>query len=183
MAFFWFMSASEIDYAAMAQRNPFYLKKIAPNIRDLLDILKIEDTLLDAGCGEGYGYTKFGHAKYSGIDIVEKHILRARKNNPGVRFEVGDIFNLKEKWDVVFCSRVLMHHEDYEGNIGALKTITERLLLVVIPIGQEVRVIEEHKGRYVQFDSYSRRRILETHPLRVRIHDPYATVIYDPSLS
>ena len=176
------MSASAIN-PAMSQRNPWHLKKIAANIADLQAVLREQDELLDAGCCEGHLYDRLGHERYTGIDILGANINEARTRRPGVRFEKGDIFALTEKWDVEFCSRYMLHLPDFEGAIKFLRGIAKRFLIVVIPIGDESCITETYKGKEVQFRTFSRECVLETRPLRVRMHNPYSTVIYDPRLS
>ena len=62
--------------------------------------LNSKDKILDLGCGNGLITEYLGNylgAKITGVDISEATIARANirvKNNPNVRFEVGDISNL-----------------------------------------------------------------------------------------
>ena len=177
------MTGSINNYAPLYQRNPEHLKKIRPNIGDLRDILKAEDSLLDAGCCEGHLYETLAHEKYAGIDIFPPNITKAKLRHPDADFRVGDILNLKSRWDVVFCCRVLMHLPDYEQNIERLKNTAKRLLIVVVPIGQEHLEVENIKGASVEFRTYSEDRIRKTNPSSILKRHTYSTVIYDPRLS
>jgi len=72
-------------------------------------------SLLDLGCGLGcfYGYLKGTGWKgdYTGIDILDFMVNRARARFPGARFEKRDILRNppREKWDYVFVNGVFNH--------------------------------------------------------------------------
>lgn len=170
-----------LDYKAMYQRRPNELDKIAPSIRDLKGILSPEDTLLDAGCCEGHLYEYLGHDKYTGIDIVPENIAAAKERLPNVRFEVWNVLELKEVWDVVFCSRVLMHLPNYEENVEMLRKIAKKKLVVVIPQRGSYTSIETNKlgvRGTVMFRSFSGAELGPSNPEKVIKHEKFSTVIY-----
>ncbi len=70
-------------------------------------------TVLDVGCGYGYLFSRIKRhgIKFSGFDIAETAIIKARKLNPDVTLFVDDFINLrhKEKYDLVICREVLWY--------------------------------------------------------------------------
>lgn len=68
--------------------------------------------LLDVGCGAGELFRALRqrgvNADYTGIDILNKMVSLARRNNPDGTFVQGDLFTRspfdRKQFDVVFCS-------------------------------------------------------------------------------
>jgi ubiquinone/menaquinone biosynthesis C-methylase UbiE len=163
-----------LDYRGMKQQGD--VPKIEENIADLLEFLKSDDTILDAGCGIADLYRRVGN--YTGIDINPENITEARKTYPDADLRVGDIFKLADLWDVVWCSRVLLHLPNLEKNIDYLKSLARKYVFVLVPIGEESCEIEKVGDYRVEFRTYSRERIEKTHPSEIRMRKRYATVIY-----
>lgn len=164
---------------AMHQRNPHFLKKIHKNLDDLKEFLKPEDELLDVGCCEGHLFHHLKHEKYTGIDLFPENIAEARRNHPTGRFEVCNLFDLKGQWDVVFCSRVLIHVPDFELAVKTLRSCTRKHCLVTLAMGID-RCERDVEGCY--FRTFSKETVYKTGPLEIRPHPQYATVIYGPLL-
>lgn len=104
--------------------------------------------VLDVGCGNGIISIQLGKSGFNvtGIDVSEKTIETARKNNPfpNVQFRVQSAEQLVasgELFDVIVCSEVLEHLD----NPGALlKTLHQSLkadgiLIVTVPNGHGPR--------------------------------------------
>lgn len=53
------------------------------NLGHLREVLKAEDELLDVGCYHGHLYDYLGHEKYTGIDLFQDHIDKARELHRG----------------------------------------------------------------------------------------------------
>ena len=167
---------------AMGQIKPSKLIKISKNMDDLMEFLSPEDELLDAGCFKGHLYEALHHQRYTGIDLFYDNIKEARQNFPGVRFEQKDLFDLKGKWDVVFCCRVLMHIPRFRDAISILRRCARKKLIVVLPIGDDAMLLEDVEGGRVYFRTFSEGMIQDTGGT-VRLRHPYSTAIYDPLLS
>lgn len=91
----------------------------------LLPHLRPEHRLLDVGCGPGTITADLGGrvAEVLGVDPSASVIEEARRDHPGVAFEVGDLFELDERrWDVVHAHQVLQHLAD---PVGALRRMGE----------------------------------------------------------
>jgi SAM-dependent methyltransferase len=159
----------------MRQGNPHRFLKLSPNLADLREILRPEDSLLDAGCCEGHLYDELKHENYTGIDIVPEHISKAKSRNPSVRYEVGDILNLNETWDVVWCSRVLMHLPNYEKSVESLRKIARRKLIVLVPMWGRFTDIDKENGG-ILFRSFAKDELGGTE--KVISHPSFSTVMY-----
>ena len=84
-----------------------------------------EDVVLDYGCARGaYTTALAGDVKeIRGIDISPKMIELAREKSKGIQFEVGSIFDVDEKYDVVLTYNVLHLLENIEDVIGKIDDI------------------------------------------------------------
>ena len=166
----------------MGQSNPGKLKKILGNIEDMKRLVLPEDTVLDVGCYHGHLSEHLGYAKYAGMDLYEENVAQARETHPGFEFFQGDLFDLTGKWDVVICSRVLMHIPHFEIAVERLRSCCRKALIVLIPIGQDECSSVDVPGGKVYFRIYPRERVVATGPQQIIKHAPYCTVIYGPNL-
>ncbi|MFV2110230.1 class I SAM-dependent methyltransferase [Micromonospora sp. LOL_015] len=64
-------------------------------------------SVLDLGCGTAYKLAYLHEIGYqcTGIDYVEATVSHARREHPGIRFEAGDIRDVRidQKYDVILC--------------------------------------------------------------------------------
>jgi SAM-dependent methyltransferase len=102
-----------------------------------LDNISSSDTILDIGCGNGaLAYDLAGKAKFvTGIDIVERNIIKAREkyNQVNIKYLVGDATKgLKgQKFDVIILSNVLEHIEARIAFLGQIKGLAGKYLIRV----------------------------------------------------
>lgn len=79
-------------------------------------ILKINPkSLLDIGCGDGYLINSLEYnkeKKFLGIDLSERAIKFANAFSNGYEFKKFDLFDIKEKFDVVTLIEVIEHIPD-----------------------------------------------------------------------
>lgn len=119
----------------------------------LLEDIDINDyRILDAGCakGEGTNILKqyFTRSDIIGIDFSESAIKEAKNNYPVCNFYCEDINNIKDKYDVVFCSNVLEHFKNPFSVLDNLLEVTDKYLLILLPF-QEENLTDEH---FIRFD-------------------------------
>jgi len=85
--------------------------------------------ILDFGCGLGDLYDFLQSNKiitdYHGIDITPEFIEEAKKKYPNGKFLLGDIFDVKEKYDYVFASGSLSFK--VKDNDNFYKSIVKKL--------------------------------------------------------
>jgi len=121
----------------------------------------------DVGCGPGYvtGYLHDAGVDAFGIDLSPEMIAIARRDYPGLRFEVGTMTDLDLADDslvglVAFWS--VIHVPDYAipGVFEQFRRVLrpQGLLLVGFHVGDETRHTSEgYTGRPVNVDSHRRR--------------------------
>ena len=121
----------------------------------------------DVGCGPGYvtGYLHDAGVDVFGIDLSPEMIAIARRDYPGLRFEVGTMTDLDLADDslvgiVAFWS--VIHVPDYAipGVFEQFRRVLrpQGLLLVGFHVGDETRHTSEgYTGRPVNVDSHRRR--------------------------
>lgn len=103
-------------------------------------VYKPRMSVLDVGCAAGHyynGLTRLDpNLAYTGVDATLKYIEFARKhfkNKTNVRFEHGDIFDLKDSTlssDIVFCCNVLLHLPDFRIPIRNLLRVMKKHLFI-----------------------------------------------------
>lgn len=123
-------------------RNPFkhfLISQFFSRLEQLFSLASPQ-TVLDAGCGEGFviQYLHRNHPKvqFSGIDKSEAAIELAKQYIPSAHLLVGDIFHLPfpfSSFDLVLCSEVLEHLKDPLSAILELSRVSKEYLLLTVP--------------------------------------------------
>ena len=126
----------------MCQDHPGKLQKIKACLNVVKEILRPEYSLLDVGCGRGHVYHELGHKNYTGIDLSDAEVAAAREAFPDGNFKVGDLYDIDGKWDVVLCSRVLLHVAPLKGAMEKLLNASGKFLILVAHVGPH-DVVEE----------------------------------------
>ena len=122
------------------------------------------DKILDVGCGVGHYYTSIkkrvkSNFEYVGIDIIENYIDRAKRlfrNEKGVSFRKGDIFNIpfeNKSFDVVMCNNFLHNLPSIEIPIKELIRVTKRYLVIRTLVGDRSFRIQEVRNSYWDINS------------------------------
>ena len=107
----------------------------------LREIRKLNpDSILDAGCGEGFTLHKLEEAKIgkklSGFDFLDTAIQIGKKQYPGLNLKQGDIYHIDAKpntYDVVICSEVLEHLERPEEALKELIRVSKKYVVLSVP--------------------------------------------------
>lgn len=132
-------------------RDPSTIRSIQPNLADLrerLGPLPRPVSVLDVGCYGGYLYDwlrdrcfgSLADFSYTGVDIDPDVVAAARRVHagaPNATFDTGDVYALTEvfgerAFDVVFCSRVLIHIPYHERALRELYRTSRALCFVVL---------------------------------------------------
>lgn len=108
--------------------------------------------ILDAGCAKGEGTSilkqRFTKSDVIGVDFSESAINEAKNNYQACNFFCHDIKDIKEKYDVVFCSNVLEHFKNPFSELDRLVDIADKYLVLLLPFQEE----HLHKEHFVRFD-------------------------------
>lgn len=99
------------------------------------------DSLLDAGCGEGFVVDFLASAypdmKLTGVDVDEQAIEFAKEHfGEKARFRAGSVYKLPfsdKSFDTVLCSEVLEHLEDPNRAVGELKRVARNFVVISVP--------------------------------------------------
>ncbi len=136
------MAATTTNFEKHTSKNPlkkFFINNYFNNFLELISDLKIE-TVLDAGCGEGFTLNKLKQngigQKYEGIDYSEDAIKLGRKIYPNLDIKKGDIYNLLYKensFDLIICTEVLEHLDDPQKALSDILRVSSRYILLTVP--------------------------------------------------
>lgn len=132
--------------------NPDRISGLHPYIDFFADTVRARPcSVLDVGCYGGY-LLDFLIEKnawdledlYHGIDVNEEVVLAADAAHDVkmARFAVRDVFKLKEEmgpatYDLVWCSRLLIHLPHFERALLNLLHVTKHMLYLVLLVGDE----------------------------------------------
>lgn len=168
--------------------DPKKIKKIQPNLEDLVRFIKLLPKpikIADIGCYGGYVYDylikvaklDLNDFEYVGVDIQEDAIEAAKlvhKDKPNARFQVGDIYELNKtfknnEFDVVICSRVLIHIPYFKKAVKNLTDISKYFTLCVLEISEQPLLQKIHRHVLDNdleldyfFRKYSEEELIET---------------------
>jgi SAM-dependent methyltransferase len=137
-----------------------------PFLRGALDMFAglVEGPVADVGCGPGHftAYLAAAGADASGIDLSPGMVAVARREHPGLRFEVGSMTALDRADGSVggllsFFALIHVPDEDVAGVLGEIHRVLRPggVLLVGFHTGQGSRLKTEGYGG---------------HPMRVTVH-------------
>lgn len=98
------------------------------------------DTMLDAGCGEGFVADVFLKAmpdvKITGFDVLDDSVTLARQRNPRATFATGDISNIDhpdDSFDLVYCFEVLEHLREPDRALAELTRVARKHVVLSVP--------------------------------------------------
>jgi SAM-dependent methyltransferase len=128
------------------ERNLCRNKLIFPHHRlvneaviDILKDVKLENRVLDIGCGDGFFLSRLrelGFIEIQGIDPSETFLSRCR--DKGLSVEKKDLFDLKRepRFDLVLLIEVLEHLEEPRKAIEVIRSILREdgKLLLTVPV-------------------------------------------------
>lgn len=153
---------SKIDYAEVAHKWGD-LHKYSPATRHrrrlimkLLNGLGEISNCLDVGCAQPFlieEIQKRKNVRVAGCDISEKVILSNKKLYPNAEFFVMDVSNSKpdgKQYDLVICSEVLEHIDNWRTALQNISLLSRRWLIVTVPCGK-VHPIDKYVGHIRHF--------------------------------
>jgi ubiquinone/menaquinone biosynthesis C-methylase UbiE len=117
-------------------------------------IYRPNKTLLDVGCGAGHYLRSLReridkNINYTGVDITEYYIVKAKEVFKDVRFFIDDIYDLSFKdnsFDIVICNNVVMHlPPPPKKYLSELLRVSSEYVIIRVPIGKRNYIIKEVK--------------------------------------
>lgn len=128
---------------------------------------------LEIGCGNGSfisNISSYGF-KMTGIDISDKSVQVAQKNNPSAAISKKSLFDEKEKYDIVFCFEVLEH---IENDVEAIRKIPQLIkdggfLICSVPAHASLYydVVDKHYGHFRRYEKRGLINLLQSNNLKV----------------
>lgn len=122
----------------------------------MLEDLEFRDCL-DIGCAQPFFIGEISKRKkdirIAGCDISENVILSNKKRFPEIDFFVADISKLQtygKRYDLVTCSEVLEHVEDWQTALKNISFLCRRWLIITVPSGR-VYPIDKRIGHIRHF--------------------------------
>lgn len=142
--------------------NPIHqhlMKRFLESAFSLVQLVKPEK-VLEVGCGPGdlaanlfrQDDIESGHIKYTGIDISETEIRKARATYPYFEFQEASIYELPfgaNNFDLVIACEVLEHLESPETAIAELARVSGRYAIISVPWEPVWRILNIVRGKYV----------------------------------
>lgn len=109
-----------------------------------------EDTVLELGCGTGYGSAILAKVakKVIAVDIEKGNVLRCKENfaKKNIRFSCKDAEKMEiPECDVACAIEVLEHLHKPEKVINKLKKKVKKFIVLSVPIGQKLVWIKDKK--------------------------------------
>ena len=130
------------NFAKHTNKNPlqrFLIKNYYSSLISLTKPLKAE-SILDAGCGEGFTMDKIlksGLGKeIEGIEYSRDAIEYGKKLFPDLKFVQGTVYELPYKnssFDLIVCTEVLEHLEDPTKALKEILRVSRKHLIISVP--------------------------------------------------
>ena len=151
-------AAASTNEAKYESGNPVLRALIARFQRRVVERLDriAFDTVLDAGCGEGYLsrvlLDRFPGIAVSGFDLSPAAAAAAARRCPEGAFRAGgldDLAGFEGRFDLVVCSEVLEHLADPEPALRLLAARSAGHVLLTVPWEPWFRLANLARGKYL----------------------------------
>lgn len=130
------------NFIKHTSKNPiqkFLIKKFYASFISLAKPLKIE-SILDAGCGEGFTMDKLLKnevgKRIEGIEYEKNAIDFGKKLFPNLIIKQGSVYELPYKdnsFDLIVCTEVLEHLEDPTKALKEILRVSKKYLIISVP--------------------------------------------------
>lgn len=179
-------------------KNPFKHLALDLFYAALLSMSFQADTVLDAGCGEGFAANRLlehnPNLTISGMDLSFQALKNAKEVSRQLDTVQADVTKLpfpNGKFDLVLSLEVLEHLPDPAEAVQAYKRVTKRYLLLSVPnepVFRTLRMLEgndifkwgDHPEYFQHWNLFSFTRFLKKQELRVvarKVPFPFSWVI------
>lgn len=130
------------NFVKHTSKNPIQQLLIKNFYSSLISIAKSlkPESILDAGCGEGFTMDKLSKSKVGekleGIEYSKEAILFGKKLFPDLKFIQGSVYELPYKnssFDIVICTEVLEHLEQPTKALKEMLRVSKKYLIISVP--------------------------------------------------
>lgn len=130
------------NYLKHTNKNPlqqYLINNFYKTLIRLAKLLKLE-TILDAGCGEGFSLSKLSEykigTKLEGVDDSRIALSLGKKLFPSLNLKYGSIHNLpyaNNSFDLVVCTEVLEHLKSPDNAITEALRVSKKYAIFSVP--------------------------------------------------
>src|SRR3989338_9499375 len=130
------------NFVKHTSKNPiqkFLINNFYSSLISLAKFLKAE-SILDAGCGEGFTMDKLLKEKVGkkieGIEYSKNSIFLSKKLYPYLTIRQGSVYELPYKensFDLVICTEVLEHLEEPAKALKEILRVSKKYLIISVP--------------------------------------------------
>jgi len=128
----------QLNGSAWTRDYPGYQGLLKEGIDWMLETVGKPKTLLDLGCGDGWGtqyiQENMLYTKVVGGDI-DRNKLKVAEQYAKVMYQ--DMHYVEGKWDVIFCAHSLEHSYDLKKAIASILDALNDKLYLIVPIESE----------------------------------------------
>ncbi|MBU1322451.1 class I SAM-dependent methyltransferase [Patescibacteria group bacterium] len=138
--------------------NPLQQLLIKNFYRQLFSLIKLKtiNSVLDAGCGEGFTLNQFRlnrlGRQLAGIDASTAAVALAKKLHPHFKYAIGNIYHLPypaNSFDLVVCTEVLEHLQTPQQAIREIQRVSKKYCLFSVPHEPWFRLVNFFRGKYL----------------------------------
>jgi len=130
------------NYVKHTSKNPiqkFLINNFYSSLISLVKSLR-PDSILDAGCGEGFTMEKLSKSgvgkKIEGIEYAKEAISFGKKLFPNLTFKEGSVYELPyqdSSFDLVVCTEVLEHLDEPTKALKEMLRVSKKYLIISVP--------------------------------------------------
>lgn len=176
------------NFAKHTSKNPIQKTLINNFYSNFISLIKPlnPQSILDAGCGEGFSMNKLVEAgvgkKLEGIEYSKTAIKLGKKSFPRLDIKEGSIYDMPYKdksFDLVVCTEVLEHLDDVEKGLAEVMRVSKKHIIFSVPNepffilsnllrGKNLKRFGNDEGHINHFTIYSFQKLLKKNGLKVK---------------
>lgn len=176
------------NFVKHTSKNPIQKFLIKNFYSSLISLAKplLPQTILDAGCGEGFSMNKLRlngiGEKIEGIEYSKDAISFGKKLFPHLNIKQGSVYDLPYKdnsFDLIICTEVLEHLEKPTKALNEILRVSKRYLIISVPNeplfmmsnflrGKNLSRLGNDEGHINHWNPWSLRKYLAQNKVKVK---------------
>lgn len=148
------MESKNGNYRKYTSKNPLMRQATDNFLTDVVSMIKSIDaqTILDAGCGEGFVSCRLSDKRLVGIDVSCSALRIAMQNSPGTSLACCDIYRMpfkSQNFDLVMATEVLEHLKEPEKAMAEAGRLSKKYCLFSVPNEPYFRIMDLLRGKNI----------------------------------